>query len=299
MSPRRSGPSGAARVGPTPASRTVREGTDTFPVTPRETYSHGHQDAVLRSHRWRTAENSAGHLLPHLRPTDRLLDVGVGPGTITADLARRLPAGTVLGVDNAPAAVEATRTLVAQAGLENVQVEVADVYDLGLASGSFDVVHAHQVLQHLADPVAALTELRRVRRPDGVVAVRDADYAAMTWYPASASLSRWLELYRAVARANGGEPDAGRRLHHWVQQAGFADVTSSASAWCFASAADLGWWTSTWAERLTASAFAGQAVDHGLTDVAELTALADGWRAWGHQPGAWFSVLHGEVLARG
>ena len=39
---------------------------------------------------------------------------------------------------------------------------------------------------------------------------RDADYAAMTWYPAEPRLDRWLELYRQVARANGAEPDAGR-----------------------------------------------------------------------------------------
>ena len=62
-------------------------------ATPRETYSHGHAEAVLRSHRWRTAENSAGYLLPLLRPTDRLLDIGTGPGTITADLAARLVGG--------------------------------------------------------------------------------------------------------------------------------------------------------------------------------------------------------------
>ena len=64
-------------------------------ATPRETYSHGHAESVLRSHRWRTAQNSAGYLLPLLRPTDRLLDVGTGPGTITADLAAHLPAGSV------------------------------------------------------------------------------------------------------------------------------------------------------------------------------------------------------------
>jgi len=50
-------------------------------------YTHGHHDSVLRSHRWRTAENSAGYLLPHLAPGMSLLDVGCGPGTITSDLA--------------------------------------------------------------------------------------------------------------------------------------------------------------------------------------------------------------------
>ena len=50
-------------------------------------YTHGHHESVLRSHRWRTAENSAAYLLPHLGPARTLLDVGCGPGTITADLA--------------------------------------------------------------------------------------------------------------------------------------------------------------------------------------------------------------------
>ena len=64
-------------------------------------YAHGHHASVLRSHQWRTAENSAGYLLPRLRPQDRLLDVGTGPGTITVDLAERLSDGWVTGIDSA------------------------------------------------------------------------------------------------------------------------------------------------------------------------------------------------------
>lgn len=52
-----------------------------------DTYTHGHHGSVLRSHSWRTAENSAAHLLPHLERGQRLLDVGCGPGSITVDLA--------------------------------------------------------------------------------------------------------------------------------------------------------------------------------------------------------------------
>ena len=63
----------------------LREDVDV--TTPADTYTHGHHASVLRSHRWRTAENSAGYLLPRLQAGQRLLDLGCGPGTITIDLA--------------------------------------------------------------------------------------------------------------------------------------------------------------------------------------------------------------------
>ena len=96
------------------------------------------------------------------------------------------------------------------------------------------VLHAHQVLQHLDDPVAALIEMRRVCKSGGIVAARDADYAAMTWAPPDGRLERWLELYRSVAIANGGQPDAGRFLLGWAIRAGFSTIETGASAWCFA-----------------------------------------------------------------
>jgi SAM-dependent methyltransferase len=253
---------------------------------------------VLRSHRWRTAENSAAYLLPSLTSGHRLLDVGVGPGTITVDFAERMVEGSVVGIDSAPAAVAATQTLAIQRGLSNLALSVGDVYDMEFADGSFDVVHAHQVLQHLGDPIAALREMHRVCVPGGLIAARDADYEAMTWYPHSAALARWLELYREVARANGGEPDAGRRLLSWAHAAGFDQVTASASAWCFATPADLARWSETWAERLNQSDFGRQAVEHGLSDATELAELAQGWLSWGQLSDAWFCILHGEILCR-
>lgn len=267
------------------------------PTRQPDRYAHGHHDSVLRSHAWRTAENSAAYLLGRLRPGDHLLDVGVGPGTITVDFARRLGHGRVTGIDSAETAVRATRELAAAEGVTGIEVEVGNVYALPYADDRFDVAHAHQVLQHLSDPVAALTEMRRVVRSGGLVAARDADYAAMTWYPADQRLDRWLELYHQVARAAGGEPDAARRLRHWAQQAGFATTTCTASTWCFADDADVAWWSQTWAERVTSSAFADQALDAGLTDRAELAELAAGWRWWGSRPEAWFAILHGELLA--
>jgi SAM-dependent methyltransferase len=258
------------------------------------TYTHGHPEAVLRSHRWRTVENSAAYLTERLTPGTTVLDVGCGPGTITADLARRVAPGHVVGVDASPDVV-ATAARDHAAG--NLSFRVADVYDLDESDDAFDVVHAHQVLQHLADPVAALVEMRRVCRPGGTVAVRDADYQAMVWWPAGAALDRWLEVYGAVARANGGEPDAGRRLVAWARAAGFTELTASASVWCFAMPEDRAWWAATWAERIGGSPLGDRAIELGLATRDDLEDCAAGWRAWSADPDAWFAVLHGEVLA--
>ena len=81
----------------------------------------------------------------------------------------------------------------------------------GAAGRRFDVVHAHQVLQHLADPVQALRESARVptRWGRGGPGQR---LRRLRLVPELPELERWLALYRAAARANGGEPDAGRHL---------------------------------------------------------------------------------------
>jgi SAM-dependent methyltransferase len=261
-------------------------------------YTHGQHESVLRSLRWRTLENSAGYLGPHLRAGVRVLDVGCGPGTITADLAERAAPGRVTGLDSSPEALaEAGRTLAGR-DLSNVELVVADVHALAFPDDSFDVVHAHQVLQHVADPVRALGEMRRVCRPGGLVAARDADYAAMSWYPRVPELASWLALYRRIARANGGEPDAGRHLLGWARAAGFADITCSASAWCYAGPQEREWWSGVWSDRMRHSAIARQAVAGGHATRAELSRIASGWRAWGAEPDAWFGILHGEILCR-
>jgi SAM-dependent methyltransferase len=261
-------------------------------------YTHGHHESVLRSHRWRTAENSAAYLLPHLKEGDRVLDIGCGPGTITADLADRVSPGRVTALEVVDEALDLARAEIGRRGLTTVDFAAGDVHALDFPDDSFDVVHAHQVLQHVGDPVTALREMRRVCRPGGIVAVRDSDYAAFTWFPQLPELDAWLALYQKVARGNGGEPDAGRRLLSWARAAGLTDITSTASVWCFATPEDREWWGGMWQERILKSAMTRTALDTGAATPDDLQRISDAWRAWADDPDGWMAILHGELLCR-
>ncbi len=260
-------------------------------------YLHGHDESVVSGHRQRTAEDCCAYLLPRLAGDEALLDVGCGPGTITAGLGRHLPRGRVLGIDPASAAVAEAREHVATAGLDNVTIEQHDEASLP-DQPPFDVVHAHQVLQHVDDPVGLLRRMAARVRPGGLVAVRDADYDAMAWWPRVPALDRWRAVYRETARALGAEPDAGRVLPAWCRHAGLREVEASIGTWLYAMPADCRRWASMWQARSTRSDFAAHAMRLGLADRDELQRIAEGWREWGAHPDAWLAVVHGQVLAR-
>ncbi len=84
------------------------------------TYTHGHAESVLRAHRWRNVGNSASYLLADLIPGRSLLDVGCGPGSLTADLAERLAPGRVVGIDSAEEALAEASELAARSGSSNL-----------------------------------------------------------------------------------------------------------------------------------------------------------------------------------
>jgi len=259
-------------------------------------YTHGHHDSVLRSHNTRSIANSAAYLEPHLAPDAHLLDVGAGPGTITVDFATRV--GRVTATEISDDALALSRALAAERGTSNIDFSVEDVHALGFADDTFDIVHTHQVLQHVGDPVQALREMRRVTKPGGIVAARDADYAGFIWFPLLPELDEWLRLYRAAARLNGGGPGARRRLLGWVPAARFTDATATASTWCYATPAEREWWGGMWADRILQSALAAQLERDGLATRDQLQRISDAWRAWAAADDGWYLVPHGEILCR-
>ena len=260
-----------------------------------ERYTHGYHKAIVGSYSQRTAEECAAFLLPHLNSETVMLDLGSGPGTITAGLARRVR--QVTGLDISTGMVESARRHVARQGITNASFLTGSAYDLPWDDNRFDVVYAHQILQHLAEPLHALREAGRVLKPGGLLAVRDADYGTMVHGPTEPALHRWRRLYHQVTAANGGEADAGRFLLSWVLEAGFSNPTVTTRTTTYATPEERIAWGGLWAVRVIDSDFADHAIRGGFATREELAEISEAFRRWTDRPDGFWAFLHAEVLA--
>jgi ubiquinone/menaquinone biosynthesis C-methylase UbiE len=263
------------------------------------TYSHGHHKSVVDDHARRTAKDSAAYLIPHIKPTDHILDVGCGPGTITADLAVLAPQGKVIGCDAVESVLQKASEHAASRDLTNVTFQKVDANVLPFDDDTFDIVHCHQVLQHVKNPVDILKEMRRVTKPGGIVAAREADYKTFAWYPEPPEIARWMELYQQVARANGGEPDAGRYCHVWAKEAGFGPdkIEASWDVWRYSGtrAQQFG---NSWSGRILQQGFLATAEREKFATKDEIERISEAWRKWGEHEQAFIAIPHGEILCR-
>src|SRR4051794_10352501 len=122
-------------------------------------------------------------------PGSRLLEVGCGLGDDAATLAKRVaPGGSVVAVDGSQAMVDAARQR--HGDFAGLSFENADATRLPYEDGTFDGCRIDRVLQHIADPAAAIREMVRVLRPGGVLVAFDNDWETLTIDSTDRSLTR-------------------------------------------------------------------------------------------------------------
>ena len=175
----------------------------------------------------RRTGQAASFLAPHLRPGMRLIDCGCGPGSITVDLAQAVAPGETIGIDLRKDALSQARDLAHERGVANVAFQAASVYRLPFADGIFDAAFSCAVLQHLAAPVAALQEIKRVLKRGGVVGIADGSSPITFRYPTNPLLAKWDEIRGRERPYRTGHPPGALALRTLLREAGFARSLAS------------------------------------------------------------------------
>ena len=191
-------------------------------------YTPGYSAPMIQFMAQRTAETHAGFFLPSLQPGWTVLDAGCGPGTITLGLARRVCPGRVLGIDVVDSQFETARGAAEHEGL-NAEFRKASVYELPFADQQFDAVFSHALLEHLSDPVAAISEFRRVLKPGGVIGLRAGDSGGLLIDADTDGPARAFASYMAKQKQETKDPNVGRKLGRLMRNAGFTVEKMNAS----------------------------------------------------------------------
>lgn len=261
-------------------------------------YTQGYSKATVASHASRTVQSDASFLLPYIKPTDQMLDVGCGPGTITVGFAGLVPRGLVYGIDISDQVLDQATVV---KSLDNVLFRKADLLaGIPYQDAHFDIVYSSQLFPHLptADMrLKALTEMRRVLKPGGILATRDA--AELHFYPRKYDLDRlWAgNLARGLRNGEADGVLPGGEMPALFRQAGFEKVEVGAGTTVYAGEEMRRWFVEGCLGRLTeGDEFRESWRRVGITDhEVEETRVA--LKKWGDDEDAWYVALQAEILA--
>ncbi len=244
-----------------------------------ERYRRFKRDRHRPAHARRTAATHAAFFLPLVRPGDRLVDLGCGPGSVTAGLADAVgPTGVAIGVDVDP-------------GPRSVPLVRADIHALPFPAASVDAIFMCAVLQHVADPAAPLREARRIARPGAVIGIADADWGSAIVAPDDPWLATGQQILAALRV--GTSPNVGRDLRGLLHAAGFVDarVTARATGGSDGCAAQGAFEAAFFEAPVAVEVVTAR----GLASARDMAAIAAAWRRWGQDPAAtsarhWFEA---------
>jgi SAM-dependent methyltransferase len=160
-------------------------------------------------------------------PSGTILEAGCGVGAQTITLAAQSPNAHITSIDVSDESLAEARKRVDAMGLSNVTLQHADIFQLPFSSQSFDHVFLCFVLEHLAQPVAALKALKRVLKAGGTITVIEGDHGSACFYPESDYAKRAIQCQVKLQAIASGDALIGRRLYPLLQEAEFRDVQVS------------------------------------------------------------------------
>jgi SAM-dependent methyltransferase len=241
-------------------------------------YTPGYSQEAVSFMQRRSAETHAAFVLPLLQPDFRILDVGCGPGSISIDLATRVPQGGVVAVDSEPSQVLLAKERAKERDISNIRFIVGNAAGFHCETNSFDLVFSHALFEHLSDPEKTLQHLSGYLRPGGLIALRSPDWGGFVLHPETSAVCDALRTYQSIQTDLGGDVHCGRKLGMYLRGVGLKSVKLSASYEIYP---DPRWIANYLAERLKTAGKSSEAAT---------------LRSWADQPNAMFAQAWFEAV---
>jgi ubiquinone/menaquinone biosynthesis C-methylase UbiE len=157
----------------------------------------------------------------------RVLEAGCGTGAQTITLAHNSPDAHIISIDIAESSIVLAKRKIEEAGLTNVNFQQADIFRLPSATGSFDHIFVCFVLEHLAQPLEALSSLKTLLNVGGTITVIEGDHGSTCFYPDNDATHRAIRCQVKLQEQTGGNANIGRELYPLLSAAAFSSVKVS------------------------------------------------------------------------
>lgn len=191
-------------------------------------YVHGYSER--ESVRLSDQANTLGELLhsdTKYPAGSKVLEAGCGIGAQTVILSKNSPHAHITSIDISEDSLNLAKKRAAEEGVTNVEFRVENIFDLPFEDESFDHVFICFVLEHLKEPVQALTNLHRVLIKGGTITLIEGDHGSCFFHPETkAGVKAWNSLIEVQAEL-GGDSLIGRQVYPLLKQAGFTDIAAS------------------------------------------------------------------------
>ena len=260
-------------------------------------YTMGFSEEMLESLRRYTAEASAAYLLPHLRPGLRILDFGCGIGSISVGLAKAVEPGELHGIDMEESQVEIARSVAAANKQENMIFHVGDVADMAFENDSFDIAHCHNVLMHVPDTAAVLSEVKRVLKPGGLIACREMICESSFTHPHFGVLRKAWDMFEDLLAADDGHPQMGKDLKGHFVDAGFTNIRVDASFDIYSTPRDVAFIHAFANQWFLSPEITEAAIKYGAATKELCNSIGKAYDKWKDHPGALCALAFGEAVA--
>ncbi len=191
-------------------------------------YVHGYSDE--EANRLNVQADSLAELLHHdsvWQEGSLILEAGCGVGAQTKTVAPKNKKSSFVAIDISLESVNQASKLVNSIGVNNVKFQKANIFDLPFEDEYFDHIFVCFVLEHLPNPVEALSKLKRVLKPNGTIMLIEGDHGSAYFHPDSSEAKKAIECQVLLQKQNGGDANIGRKLYPILEDSGFKEIKVS------------------------------------------------------------------------